>query len=216
MKSKGEEVKLDVYKTDGSKTGEKKDLLPEIFKIEPNDHAIWLAVTAEMAHRHQGTVSTKNRSAVRGGGRKPWRQKGRGTARAGTIRSPLWKGGGRIFGPTPRSYSKRLPKKIGRLARKSALSYRAKEEKVQLIEDFSFDSPKTKQMVDILKRLQLDRSKILFLIPQTDRNVWLSCRNLPFFSVREAGSFSTYDVMNAEVLLIQSGALEKINEVLRK
>ena len=211
-----EEVKLDVYKKDGSKTGKSINLVPDIFGIEPNDHVIWLVVTSGMANRHQGTVSTKNRSAAHGGGRKPWRQKGRGTARAGTIRSPLWRGGGRIFGPSPRSYSKRIPKKMSRLARKSALSYRAKEDKVRLVEDFSFDAPKTKQMVEILKQLQLETSKTLFLVPQSDRNIWLSCRNIPSLSVREAGSFSTYDVVNADMLLIQTSALEKINEVLGK
>jgi len=209
-------VKLDVHKIDGSTTGEQLKLLPEIFNIEPNDHAIWFVVTAEMANRRQGTVGTKNRSAVRGGGRKPWRQKGRGTARVGTIRSPLWIGGGRIFGPTPRSYRKRVPKKVNRLARKSALSYKAKEEKVRLVEDFSFETPKTKQMVDILKQLQLDATKTLLLVPQANRSVWLSSRNLPLLSVKESNGFSTYDVLNAEMLLIQKSALMKINEVLGK
>lgn len=209
-------MKLDVYKIDGSTTGEQLKLLPEIFSIEPNDHAIWYVVTTEMANRRQGTVGTKNRSAVHGGGRKPWRQKGRGTARVGTIRSPLWKGGGRIFGPTPRSYRKRVPKKVNRLARKSALSYKAKEEKVRLVEDFSFEIPKTKQMVDILKQLQLDATKTLLLVPQADRAVWLSSRNLPLLSVKESTGFSTYDVLNAEMLLIQKSALTKLNEVLGK
>lgn len=209
-------MKLDIYKIDGSTTGEQLKLLPEIFSIEPNDHAIWFVVTAEMTNRRHGTVGTKNRSAVRGGGRKPWRQKGRGTARVGTIRSPLWRGGGRIFGPTPRSYRKRVPKKVNRLARKSALSYKAKEEKVRLVEDFSFETPKTKQMVDILKQLQLDATKTLLLVPQANRSVWLSGRNLPLLSVKESTGFSTYDVLNAEMLLIQKSALRKINEVLGK
>lgn len=210
------DVKLDILKTDGSSTGKKGTLRGDIFGIEPNDHVIWLAVTSEMANRRQGTASAKNRSAVRGGGRKPWRQKGRGTARAGTIRSPLWRGGGRIFGPTPKTYLKRIPKKMNRLARKSALSYKAKDAKIQLVEDFSFDVPKSKQMADILKQLQLNVAKTLLLVPQADRNVWLSGRNLPSLSIREAGSFSTYDVMNADVLLIQNSALDKINEVLGK
>ena len=210
------DVKLDVNKTDGSSTGKKGTLRADIFGIEPNDHVIWLAVTAEMANRRQGTASAKNRSAVRGGGRKPWRQKGRGTARAGTIRSPLWRGGGRIFGPMPRNYYRKVPKKINQLARKSALSYKAKDTKIHLVEDFSFDMPKTKQMVDILKQLQLNGAKTLLLIPQADRNIWLSGRNVPSLSIREAGSFSTYDVMHADVLLIQNSALDKINEVLGK
>jgi large subunit ribosomal protein L4 len=210
------DVKLDVYKTDGSSTGKKGTLRGDIFGIEPNDHVIWLAVTTEMANQRQGSASTKNRSAVRGGGRKPWRQKGRGTARAGTIRSPLWRGGGRIFGPTPKNYSKRVPKKMSRLARKSALTYKAKDAKIQLVEDFSFNIPKTRQMADILKQLQLNVTKTLLLVSQADHNIWLSGRNLPSLSIREAGSFSTYDVMNADVLLIQNGALDKINEVLGK
>jgi large subunit ribosomal protein L4 len=210
------DVKLDIYKTDGSVTGKKGTLISDIFCIEPNDHAIWLTVTAEMASRRQGTAMAKNRSAVRGGGRKPWRQKGRGTARVGTIRSPLWKGGGRIFGPTPKDYRKRVPKKVSRLARKSALSYKAKGEKIQLIEDFSFDSPKTRQIAEILKQLGLDAKKTLLLIPQANRNIWLSGRNLPSLSIREAWNFSTHDVMDADMLLIQDSALEKINEVLSK
>lgn len=210
----GVNLKLDVFKKDGSSTGGKADLSPAVFGIEPNDHAIWLAVTTEMSNHRQGTSSTKNRSAVRGGGRKPWRQKGRGTARAGTIRSPLWKGGGRIFGPSPRNYANRVPKKISRLARRSALSYKAKEERVQLIEDFTFEMPKTKQMTEILKNLDIKTKKILLLVPQANQNMWLSCRNIPFLNIREAGSFSTYDIMKAEYLLIQSSALDKINEVL--
>ena len=212
----GESVKQDVLKIDGSTTGERLTLSPKVFGIEPSDHAIWFAVTAEMTNRRQGTAAAKNRSAVRGGGRKPWRQKGRGTARAGTIRSPLWVGGGRAFGPSTRSYKKRVSKKIGQIARKSVLSYKAKEEKVRLVEDFTFETPKTKQMIDILKQLQLDRTKTLLLIPETNRAVWLSCRNLPSLSVKEASGFSTYDVLNAEMLLIQKSALAKINEVLAK
>ena len=212
----GANVKLDVYRIDGTKTGEQEKLPNAIFGIEPNDHAIWLSVTAEMTNRRQGTASAKKRSAVRGGGRKPWRQKGRGTARAGSTRSPLWVGGGRIFGPTPKHFSKRVPKKVGRLARKSALAYKAKEENIRLVEDFSFEAIKTKRMADILKKLDLDASKTLLLVPATDRSVFLSSRNLPTLSVREAVCFSTYDVLNAGVVLIQRGALAKLSEVLGK
>jgi len=212
----GESVKLDVYKIDGSTTGEQIALPKGVFEIEPNDHAIWLAVKAEMANRRQGTVSTKNRANVRGGGRKPWRQKGRGTARAGSIRSPLWVGGGRTFGPMPRSYSIKVPKRMSRLARKSALSYKAKEKNIQIVEDFSFESPKTKMMYEVLKHLQLDTTKTLLLISQANRSIWLAGRNLPSLSVKEAMSFSTYDVLNAKKLLIQKDALKKINEVLGK
>jgi len=209
-------VKLDVYKINGSKSSEQESLRSKVFGIEPNDHSIWMAVTTELHNRRQGTNSTKNRSAVRGGGRKPWRQKGRGTARAGTIRSPLWKGGGRIFGPTPREFSKRLPQKVNQLARKSALSYKAMEEKIRLVEDFSFEQPKTKQMADILKKLDLGNTKTLLLVTDNNQNVWLSGRNIHLFSVKEAANFSTLDVMNADELLIQKGALKKIYEVLGK
>jgi len=209
-------VKLDLYKTDGSKTGEQITLNSKVFGIEPNDHAIWLAVTAERTNQRQGTSSAKNRSAVRGGGRKPWRQKGRGTARAGTIRSPLWRGGGRIFGPNPRDYSKKLTKKMSKLARKSALSHKAKDEQICLVEDFSFETPKTKQMATIIKKLNLSDKKTLLLVPEASRQMWLSGRNIPYFWVRKASDISTYDILNADQLLIQKSALKKINEVLAK
>ena len=209
-------MKTDVFKIDGTKTGAQVTLPSKIFGIEPNTHVIWLAATAEMANRRHGNAATKNRSAVRGGGRKPWRQKGRGTARAGTIRSPLWVGGGRIFGPSPRNYTKRMTKKMGRLARKSALSHKAREEKIRLVEDFSFESPKTRQMLDILKNLQLNAVKTLLLVPEANQSIILSCRNLPLLSVRESACFSTYDVVHADMLLIQKSALTKINEVLGK
>jgi len=212
----GAGLNQDVYKIDGSKSGEQVTLPKTVFGIEPNDHAIWLTVTTELSNKRQGTSKTKNRTEVRGGGRKPWRQKGRGTARAGTIRSPLWVGGGRIFGPSPRSYRKRLPKKISRLARKSALSYKAKEEKVRLVEDFSLENPKTKEMAGILKNLKLDAMKTLLLTPEANRTMWLSGRNIPRLSVKDARGFSAYDVLSAEVLLIQKSALDKISEVFKK
>jgi len=209
-------VKLDVYKIDGSKTGEKIELKPAVFGIEPNDHAIWQAVVTEMTNRRQGNASTKNRSAVRGGGRKPWRQKGRGTARAGTIRSPLWRGGGRIFGPQPKDYHIKINKKVKRLARKSALTYKAREEKIKLIEDFSFDAPKTKSMAEIMNKLKLDSVKTLILLAARDQNIYLSSRNIPDLSVKGAGEFSTYDVLDSDVVIIQKSALDIIYEVLSK
>jgi len=209
-------VKLDVYKIDGKASGEQVDLPKKIFGIDPNDHAIWQAVTTEQANTRQGTVSTKNRSAVRGGGRKPWRQKGRGTARAGTIRSPIWVGGGRAFGPEPRSYTKGIPAKIKVLARKSALSHKAKNEKIRLVEDFKLEKPKTKELHAILKKLKLSENKVLLLTAESVNAIWLSGRNIPYFHVREAGTFSTQDVVRADTLLIQKGALKRINEVLSK
>lgn len=212
----GASVKIDVYKKDGSLSGNKETLPPSIFGIEPSDHAIWLDVTAEMTNRRFGTASTKNRSAVRGGGRKPWRQKGRGTARAGTSRSPLWVGGGRAFGPTPLNHHKKVTKKISRLARRSALSYKTKDENVRLIEDFSFESPKTKDLLEILNKIKIESKKTLLLVQKGNQSIWLSGRNIPNVFVKEEADFSTYDVMNAELLIIQQGALKKIKEVLGK
>ena len=209
-------MKLEVLKINGKTTGDQVTLDTKVFGIDPNDHAIWLAVTAELANRRQGTSSTKNRSAVRGGGRKPWRQKGRGVARAGTIRSPLWVGGGRIFGPSPRTYKTKLPKKVNLLARKSALSHKVKEGKLSLIEDFSFEQPKTNKMNEILKNLNLDSTKTLLLLSKNDRAIWLSSRNIPNLCVREASSFSTYDVVKADQLIIQKDGLKKLKEVLEK
>lgn len=207
-------VKLDVYKTDGTLTGEQVELDPAVFEIQPNDHAIWLAVTAELVNRRQGTHKTKTRGEIRGGGKKPWRQKGTGRARAGSIRSPLWRGGARIFGPVPHLYKKHIPQKVKRLARRSVLSYLAKENRIRLVEDFSFETPKTKQMAALLKNLQLTSKKTLLLTPGVDQKVYLSGRNIPFLAIQEATTFSTYDVMNTEILLIQKNALSKIHEVL--
>ena len=212
----GVSVKLDVYKTDGSTTGEQIQLSPEIFEIEPNEHAIWLAITASQANARQGTASTKNKGEVSGGGKKPWRQKGRGTARSGSNRSPVWRGGGRVFGPEPRGYHKQVPKKVNKLARKSILSLKAKEDQIKLIEDFAFDAPKTKQMAEILKNLQINEKKTMVLISDVNQSIRLSAENLPKCSVKVADNFSAYDALNAEVLLIQKSGLTKINEVLTK
>jgi large subunit ribosomal protein L4 len=209
-------VKLDVYTIDGKSTGEQIELSPEIFGIEPNEHAVWLAVTAEMDHKRQGTSATKTRANVSGGGKKPWPQKGRGTARAGSIRSPIWVGGGRAFGPEPRSYKTRLPQKVKKLARKSVLSAKAKENQIRLIEDFTFEGPKTQRMSGILKAMQLADKKTLLLLDKPSRALWLSGRNIPALSIKAAAAFSTVDAMHSEVLLIQKGALTKINEVLGK
>jgi len=209
-------VKLDVYKINGTKTGEQVSLVSKVFGVEPNDHAIWLAVTSEQAHQRQGTAAAKNRSAVSGGGKKPWRQKGRGVARAGSTRSPLWRGGGRVFGPSPRQYKKKTTRKMNQLARRSALSYKAKAEKIQIVEDFTFESPKTRQMATMLEKLKLAGVKTLLLVAANDHTVWLSGRNIPLLYIREAANFSTYDVMNADVVLIQKTGLTKIEEVLAK
>ena len=201
---------------DGSPSGDKVKLPKDVFGITPNDHVIYLSVVAELHNRRQGNSKTKTRTEVRGGGRKPWKQKGRGTARAGTIRSPLWVGGGRVFGPSPKNYHKTVTKKMSRLARKSALSHRAKDDKIRMVEDFTFDAPKTKKVQNLLDKLSLADQKTLLLVPENDKNLYLSGRNMPKLTVKEASCFSAADVMNAEVLLIQKGALTKISEVLTK
>jgi large subunit ribosomal protein L4 len=206
-------MKLPVYSQQGKKTGE-VELDSAVFGIEPNDHAMWLAVKVQRHRKRQGTHAAKNRSAVSGGGRKPWRQKGRGTARAGTIRSPLWRHGGTIFGPHPHDYTMRLPKKMNRLARRSALSARASEEAIRVVEDFTLDSPKTRQVVEMLKALELAGEKVLILTREYDANLVKSARNIDGCAVQVGVDASTYDLLNSRVLLIQQGALDNITEVL--
>ncbi|HQF42707.1 MAG TPA: 50S ribosomal protein L4 [Ignavibacteriaceae bacterium] len=201
---------LDVLKIDGSKSGEKVTLADNIFAIEPNDHAIYLSVKAYLANQRQGTHKTKERGEVRGGGKKPWKQKGRGGARAGTSRSPLWVGGGTIFGPRPRDYRQDLPKKVKRLARKSALSYKVKDEQLVVVEDFSIDKPKTKEFVKILNALKIEGKKVLLLTNTNDLNILKSGRNIPKVKVLEASKASTYDLLNNQVLLLQKSAVKVI------
>ncbi len=203
-------MKLDVYKIDGSKSGETVTLDENIFGIEPNNHVIYLTVKAHLANKRQGTHKAKERNEVRGGGRKPWKQKGRGTARAGTIRSPLWVGGGTIFGPKPRDYSQSMNKKVKKLARKSALSSKAKAEQIMVVEDFNFENPKTKEFSNVLKSLNLEGKKILLLTSENLENVYKSGRNISKVNILEANNASTYDLVNNQVLVLQKGALDKI------
>ncbi|MEJ5352137.1 MAG: 50S ribosomal protein L4 [Melioribacteraceae bacterium] len=200
-------MKLDVYKIDGTKTGEQVELSKDIFEIEPNDHALYLAVKAYLANQRQGTHKTKERSEVRGGGKKPWRQKGRGGARAGSIRSPLWIGGGTIFGPKPRDYRQKLNKKVNALARKSALSYKAKNNQIIVVEDFDFEKPKTKDFVNILKALNLNGKKTLLLTNGTLENVYKSGRNIERVNILEANKASAYELLNNQILILQKSAL---------
>ncbi len=203
-------MKLDVYKIDGTKTGETIELTDDVFAIEPNDHVIYLDVKAFLANQRQGTHKAKERGEVRGGGRKPWRQKGRGTARAGTIRSPLWVHGGTIFGPRPRSYRQKINAKVKKLARKSALSYKAKANQIIVVEDFEFDTPKTKNVVNMLNALELSGKKVLLLTDGTKKNVYLSGRNIPKFNVLEAQNAATYHLLNNQVIVFQKSAVEKL------
>ncbi len=205
-------MKLDVLKIDGKSSGKKVELSDEVFGIEPNDHAIYLAVKSFLANQRQGTSKAKERGEVRGGGKKPWKQKGRGGARAGTTRSPLWVGGGTIFGPRPRDYRQDIPKKLRRLARKSALSYKVKDEQLILIEDFNFEKPKTKEFASILESLNLTGKKILLLTNGNQEIVFKSGRNIPKTKILEAAKASTYDILNNQVLIIQESAVDVIHK----
>jgi large subunit ribosomal protein L4 len=207
---------LDIFKTDGKPSGKKVKLDDAIFGIQPNDHAIYLAVKAFLANQRQGTHKAKERSEVRGGGKKPWRQKGRGTARAGTIRSPLWIGGGTIFGPRPRDYRQKLSKKVRQLARKSAFSYKAKDEQLMVIEDFSFEKPATKEFVSMINALNVNGKKILLLTGKNDMNVYKSGRNIPKINILEASKASTYDILNNQLLILQHSAVKAISETFRE
>ncbi len=200
-------MKLEVYKTDGTKTGEQVELSKDIFEIEPNDHVIYLAVKAFLANQRQGTHKAKERSEVSGGGKKPWKQKGRGGARAGTTRSPLWVGGGSIFGPKPHSYRQKINKKVNALARKSALSYKAKANQILVVEDFNYDAPKTKNFAELLNKLQLKGKKALLLTNGTQENVYKSGRNIEKVNVLEANKASAYDLLNNQVLVLQKSAV---------
>lgn len=207
---------LDIYKIDGKSSGKKVKLDDAIFGIEPNDHAIYLTVKAFLANQRQGTHKAKERAEVRGGGKKPWRQKGRGTARAGTTRSPLWIGGGTIFGPRPRDYRQKLPKKVRQLARKSALSYKAKDEQLMVVEDFTFEKPATKDFVSMINSLNLNGKKILLLTGKNDTNVYKSGRNISKVNVLEASKASTYDILNNQLLILQKSAIDAISETFRE
>lgn len=207
-------MKVEVYKIDGTKLGEQVDLSDDIYAIEPNDHVIYMSVKAHLANQRQGTSKAKERHEVSGGGRKPWRQKGRGGARAGTTRSPLWVGGGTIFGPKPRNHRQKINKKVRRLARKSALSYKAKASQIVVIEDFNFDTPKTREFAAIMKNLNLYGKRTLLLTNGNRENVYNSGRNIDRVKVLEADKVSTYDILNNQVLILQKGAIETIEKSL--
>ena len=200
-------MEIQVHKKDGSPGKEKIVLSPKVFEIQPNDHAIYQAVRVFMAHQRQGTHATKNRKFVRGGGRKPFKQKGTGNARQGTIRAPQMKGGGTVFGPHPHDYTIKITRKVKVLARYSALSYKAKANSIYLVEDFSFEAPKTKDAAALLKSLKLSGKKILLLTNGSQMNIFKSFRNLPQVVVLPASDASTYDILNADVLLVQQSAV---------
>jgi large subunit ribosomal protein L4 len=209
-------MQIDVYKKDGSLSGEKVTLTPAIFEIEPNDHAIYQAVITHLAAKRQGTHKTKTYGEVSGSGKKLWKQKHTGRARIGAVRSPLWKGGGTIFGPKPHAYTLKLPKAVKQLARKSALSYKVKDAAVRVVEDFTFDKPKTKEMSAILKALELNGKKTLLLVPKTDENVWKSGRNVARLNIIEASKASTYEILNSQILLVQKSAVAELEKTFQE
>ncbi|MDG5473760.1 50S ribosomal protein L4 [Jeotgalibacillus sp. ET6] len=204
--------KVSLYKQDGSTAGE-FELNESIFGIEPNNSVMFEAVVMQRASLRQGSHKVKNRSAVRGGGRKPWRQKGTGRARQGSIRSPQWRGGGVVFGPTPRSYSYKLPKKVRRLAIKSALSSKVVEENFLVLEALSFDTPKTKEFASVLKNLSVDK-KVLVVTDGLDENVSLAGRNIPGVTIVSANGISVLDVLGHDKLIMTKDAVQKVEEVL--
>ncbi|MDZ7658111.1 50S ribosomal protein L4 [Fodinibius sp.] len=201
-------MKLSILTTGGKDSGDQIELADSIFGIEPNETAIYEDVRRYMANQRQGTSNTKERGQVRGGGRKAYRQKGTGQARRGSIRSPLLKGGGTVFGPSPRDYSFKIPKKTKQLARKSAWSAKAADKAIKIIDDFTFDEPKTRKVADILKSLDIEEQKVLILTADTDKVLYKSARNIPNVEVLEANKPTTYQILDADVILIQKSAVE--------
>jgi len=207
-------IEFSVFKKDGADSGEKLVIETPAFEIEPHDHAIYLAVKAEMTNVRQGTHSTKTRGEVRGGGKKPWKQKGTGRARSGSRRNPVWVGGGRIFGPKPHSYQMKVNKKVKLLARQSALAYRYKEGVLKVIEDLILAEPKARVIRDLLNKFELTDKKVTILTANLDDNLYLACRNFGNVLVLEAETVSTYDLLDCEALLIDKSGLEKLNSAL--
>ncbi len=201
-------MEVAILNTTGKETGKKVKLNAEIFAVEPNDHAIYLDVKQYLANQRQGTHKAKERAEISRTTKKLKRQKGTGGARAGSMKSPLFVGGGRVFGPRPRDYSFKLNKKLKHLACLSALSYKAKENKIMVVENFSIDAPKTKNYVDIMKNLNLADSKVLLVLPQHDKNIYLSSRNLQRNKITTAADLNTYDVMNAQSLVIIDASVQ--------
>lgn len=211
-------MELQLYKIDGTQTGTPVNLPESVFNIEPNDHVIYQAVRTQLSNSRQGTFGSKTRSEVRGGGKKPWRQKGRGTARAGSSRSSVWVGGARIFGPKAHEFNLKITKKMKKLARRSAFTYKARKNEIVVVEDFNLENPKTREMFAILKNLKVVGQKVLLLVPEVvaskDNKILRAGRNIPNFQIRTVMEVSTYDIMNCNVLLIQKSSMEKLEAVL--
>ncbi|MCW5909576.1 MAG: 50S ribosomal protein L4 [Cyclobacteriaceae bacterium] len=209
-------MEIAVVKQSGESTGRKVSLTSEVFGIEPNDHAIWLDVKSFLANQRQGTHKSKQRNEISGSSKKLKKQKGTGGARSGNIKNPQFKGGGRIFGPTPRDYSFKLNKKVKDLARKSALTYKAKDNQIAIVEDFNFEAPKTKQYVSLLKSLAVQDKKTLVVLPEVQKNVVLSGRNIQNSKIITADQINTYDVINADQVILIESSLSKIDNLLNK
>lgn len=205
-----------IKKYSGQDTGRKVSLSDAVFGIEPNDHAIYLDVKSYLANQRQGTHKSKQRNEITGSSKKLKKQKGTGGARAGNIKNPQFKGGGRVFGPVPRDYSFKLNKKVKDLARKSALTYKAKDNAIAILEDFSFDTPKTKQYLSMLTGLSLADKKTLLVLPEANKNVVLSGRNLQQTKITTADQINTYDVMNADNVIFVESSIDKVVNLLNK
>ncbi|MDQ3393153.1 MAG: 50S ribosomal protein L4 [Bacteroidota bacterium] len=207
-------MEVSVLNNKGEDTGRKVSLSDAIFSIEPNDHAIYLDVKQHLANKRQGTHKSKERAEISGSTKKIKKQKGTGGARAGSIKSPVFRGGGRVFGPRPRDYSFKLNKKLKSLARKSALTYKVKDNSITVLEDFNFEAPKTKDFIALLNGLALSGKKTLFVLPEQNHNVFLSSRNLKNSKVTVAENINTYDLLHADNLLIIESSIEKIENLL--
>ncbi len=209
-------MKVAVLDIKGKETGRKVDLSDAVFAIEPNNHAVYLDVKQYLAHQRQGTHKSKERAEIAGSTRKIKKQKGTGTARAGSIKSPIFRGGGRIFGPRPKDYTQKLNKNVKRLARKSALSIKSKEKAILVVEDFNFEAPKTQDFVQVLKSLGLENKKSLFVLGDSNNSLYLSSRNLKQSEVVTNSELSTYKILNANNIVLLEGSLEGIVSNLNK
>ena len=209
-------MELSVLNIAGQETGRKIVLDDAIFGIQPNEHAIYLDVKQFLANNRQGTHKSKQRNEISGSTKKLKKQKGTGGARAGSIKNPEFRGGGRIFGPVPRDYSFKLNKKLKKLARKSALSYKAQANAIVIVEDFTFEAPKTKDFVAMTKNLKVSDKKLLVVLPEANKNVYLSARNIERVNVMTAAALNTYKVLNADVMVVTENSLKVVDEILTK
>lgn len=204
-------MELPVISTSGSETGKTVNLPEEVFGVTPNDHAIYLDVKQYLANQRQGTHKSKERAEIVGSTKKIKKQKGTGTARAGSIKSPVFRGGGRVFGPRPRNYGFKLNKKLKKLARRSALSYKASDANLTVLENFTFETPRTKEYAALLENLNLNNSKTLLVLPNKDENIYLSSRNLPKTKIVTVDSLNTYDILHADNVIVCEGTVESFS-----